>query len=146
MKSLILFFLIGLSSLTYVPEKAISYARKYCKNYNSKYINYEGYDSSNFVSQCLLEGGQDFDGCVGLETKGSFILIVSLRTCLIEKGWKLRIGKPKEFKAGYPFFDSESVMIATEVKDDYIKYCRHSVDLCDEKINPIHRQFKNKRL
>ena len=139
MKSLILFFLIGLSSLSYVPEKAISYARKYCDNYNTKYNYYEGYDGANFVSQWMVEGGQDFDNCVGLDSKCNFVLMINLRTCLIQKGWRTLIGRPKKFKAGYPFFGAESVMIATEVKDDYIKFCRHSMNRCDEKIT----EFEN---
>ena len=133
MKSLILFFLIGLS-LSYEPEKAIAYARKYCDNYNKQFYNYEGYDAANFVSQCLAEGGQDFNKCIGLDNKNSFILIINLRTCLIQKGWKASITMPKQFKGGYPFFGPDSVMIATEVKDNSITYCRHSKDSCDEKI------------
>ena len=87
----------------------------------------------------MAEGGQDFDKCVGLDSKGSFVLMVNLRACLIQKGWKTLIGRPKQFKAGYPFFGAESVMIATEVKDDYIKFCRHSMNRCDEKIT----EFEN---
>ena len=133
MKSLFLFCLIGLS-LSYDPEKAIAYARKYCDNYNKQFNYYEGYDAANFVSQCLAEGGQDFSECIGLDSKNSFVLMINLRTCLIKKGWKALIGTTKKFKAGYPFFSDDSVMIATEVKDNSIIYCRHSMNRCDEKI------------
>ena len=123
MKSLIIFFLIGLS-LSYDPNKAISYARKYCKSYNTAYDYYEGIDATNFVSQCLLEGGQKFDDCYGLDKKGSFRLLGNLKACLIQKGWKTRANSiPKQFKAGYPFIGHVSAMNATEIKTNYIKFC-----------------------
>ena len=44
---------------TYNRTSAISYADKYCINYNSKYNSYKGRggDCANFVSQCLYAGG-----------------------------------------------------------------------------------------
>ena len=130
MKSLILFFLIGLS-LSYNPEDAVSYARKYCKDYNSEYYHYDGVDGPNFVSQCLKAGGQDFDKCVGVDKKGAIPLLGNLKSCLIQKGWKTRANSiPKNFKPGYPFIGPASAMIATKVTNTSITFCRHSADTC----------------
>ena len=59
--------------------------------YNS-YSNYKDIygDNSNYISQCLIAGGQDFEKCVGVDSKGSIYLLGNLKTCLIQKGWKTR--------------------------------------------------------
>ena len=56
MKYIFLLIVTGLS-LSFNPKAAISYARKYCSNYNT---NYELYvytgatDLASYVSQCLV--------------------------------------------------------------------------------------------
>ena len=130
MKTIILFLIIGLS-LSYDPDKAVSYARQYCKKYNTDYKEYD-FDGTNFVSQCLIAGGQDFEKCVGVDNKGSIYLLANLKACLIQKGWKTRANSiPNKFKPGYPFIGASSVMIATDIKDDTITYCKHSSNTCD---------------
>ena len=68
MKNIILLVLIRLASLAYNPSAAVSYARKYCKNYNPQYSNYAslGGDCAHFVSLV-------FSGSMRLITKGSVL-------------------------------------------------------------------------
>ena len=133
MKILVLSLLICFA-LSYNPSKAISYARQYCKNYNSKYKNYAPYggDCANFVSQCLIAGGQKLSGCSGTDGYGTIPLVSNLRSCLSAKGWKYSQGVSKKFKAGYPFFSGNShAMISTSVSGSSLKYCGHTNDRCD---------------
>ena len=133
MKSII-FRLLIVSFTAYDTNKAISYARTYCKEYNKAYLKYDS-DSSNFVSQCLKAGGQDLNGCTGLDSKGSFQKVANLRTCLSTKKWKYQQGLPKQFKPGYPFFNGNSnAMIATAISGKTVTYCGHTNDRCDAKI------------
>ena len=132
MKSIILFLLIGLS-ISYNTLDAITYARKHCSSYNSAYENYQGSDNANFVSQCLIEGGQSLEGCVGLDNKGSIINVADLKSCLTQKGWKSQKGFTNKFKAGYPFFTNNmDAMLATVVTGKDIIFCGHTVDRCDK--------------
>ena len=131
MKS-ILFLLIGLS-ISYSTFDAIAYARRYCKVYNSDYDNYYGSDNANFVSQCLISGGQTLEGCIGLDSKGSIPNISDLKSCLTQKGWKSQIGYTNKFKAGYPFFTNNvDAMLATIVIEKDIRFCGHTGDRCDK--------------
>ena len=74
----------------YSTTKAINYAKKYCKNYNSAYNSYKGNvgDCANFVCQCLSEGGLDLSGCEFKDGKGMLFTCANLRSCLKTKGWK----------------------------------------------------------
>ena len=131
MKSIILLLLIGLS-ISYSTSEAIAYARGYCNIYNSAYENYYGSDNANFVSQCLIAGGQTLDGCIGIDNKGSIPNIADLKSCLTKKGWKSQIGYTHKFKAGYPFFtNNEDAMLATVVVGNEIRFCGHTKDRCD---------------
>ena len=131
MKSIILFLIIGLS-FSYNANDAISYARKYCKSYNTYYASYPGLDTANFVSQCLIAGGQTFDNCLGLDDKGSISNIANLISCLIKKGWKYQEGFTKKFLPGYPFFlRNNDAMLATDVSGKNITFCGHSTDRCN---------------
>ena len=130
----IIFCLLVCLALSYDTGKAISYARKYCKNYNKNYRNYRnsGGDCANFVSQCLIAGGQSLSGCSGLDPKGTLPLVSNLENCLSNKGWKKSTGKPGGFKAGHPFFiHNQHAMIATSVSGNSLKYCGHTTDRCD---------------
>ena len=133
MKLILLALLLGFS-LSYDASAAIKYARTYCKNYNSAYNNYRnsGGDCANFVSQCLIKGGQSLDGCAGRDGKGTLPLVSNLRSCLEKKGWHYTQGVSKKFKAGYPFFIGNShAMIATGVSGNRVTYCGHTNDRCD---------------
>ena len=130
MKSFIILLLIWFS-LSYNTANAISYAKKYCSHYNSKYKDYShsGGDCANFVSQCLIEGGLSLKGCSGLDSKGAIPYVPDLRSCLKQKGWHFTQGVSKKFKAGYPFFEGNShAMIATGVSGSTITYCGHTND------------------
>ena len=138
MKTIILFLLISLS-LTYNPDEAVKYARKYCKNYNPKYYDYTnlGGDCANFVSQCLIAGGFSFKGCVNVKPSGVIAGCTSLKNCLVKKGWKAYKERPNGFRGGYPMIkidESHSIM-ATEVNGNKVKYCGHTRNACDETLN-----------
>ena len=138
MKYIILSLLI-LYTLSYNPQKAIEYAKKYCRNYNDLYKNYKNYgcDCSNFVSQCLIAGGLDISNCIGLDEKGGIPKTTNLKACLTQKGWKSRVGKPNSFKPGYPFFKGDMhARIATGMDGNYVIYCDHKCeDTCNGRIN-----------
>ena len=139
MKYIILSLLI-LYVISYNSEKAIEYAKKYCRHYNDFYINYRdkgGCDCSNFVSQCLKEGGFDFSGCIGLDEKGSIPKTANLKACLTQKGWKSKVGLPKNFKPGYPFFKGDMhARIATGIDGKSVIYCDHKCeDTCNGRIS-----------
>ena len=137
MKVITFILLLGLS-ISYSTDAAVTYARKYCASYNPNYPNYIpiGGDSASFVSQCLIAGGQDFKGCINVKSKGIFEDIISLKNCLIQKGWKASTTRPPEFKAGYPMaaVGFNHIMIASSVKGDQIKFCSHSNDYCDKEL------------
>ena len=137
MKVIVLFLLVGII-LSYTPNKAVSYAKSYCRDYNPKYnnYNYKGGDCANFVSQCLTAGGQKFDGCKGKDDKGMIPKDGDLKSCLMSKGWKLSTTKPPKFKAGYPIFEKSfgRAAIATGVDGKTIIYCDHYGDVCDGKL------------
>ena len=138
MKAIIIILLFGIS-FSYNRTNAIKYAKKYC-NYRGPYYDYhyqrDG-ENANFVSKCLVAGGQKFDGCAGRDSKGMFLNIQNLKNCLLKKGWKKSISKHPEFKAGYPIFlkNIPHVMLATGFDSYYIIYCAHASDRCDAKID-----------
>ena len=136
MKILSLFLLICFI-YTYNPQKAIEYARRYCRNYNPHFTIYGRMgDCANFVSQCLVAGGQDLKGCNGINSRGMIEIVSYLETCLINKGWKKTTGINKDFKPGYPFFmHHQHAMIATSVNGNSIKFCAHTNDRCDASIS-----------
>ena len=58
MNYILLIILIG-AITSYNRNAAVSYAKKYCSNYNPNYRNYnpDGGDCANFFSQSLIAGG-----------------------------------------------------------------------------------------
>ncbi len=133
MKAVIFCLLVGLT-LTYNAGSAVSYARKYCRNYNPKYHNYasSGGDCANFVSQCLVAGGMSFSNCGGKDNKGMIPYVPNLENCLSNNGWKKSYGRNGSFRAGYPFFIPGShAMIATSVNGGSLTFCGHTNDRCD---------------
>ena len=81
MKLTLLIALMGLA-LSYNAGAAVAYATKHCKIYNENYNTYPGVDCANFVSQCLIAGGQSLSDCVGLDKKGAIPSINKLQSCL----------------------------------------------------------------
>ena len=133
MKVIILFSLLVIA-ITYDGNKAANYALKYCRNYNPYYNNYPGNDCSNFVSQCLRAGGQDFDGCSGKDNKGGIPRVTDLQNCLKKKGWKSASTRPSAFKRGYPLFlnNIPHGMIATQINPNSVNFASHSSDRCGD--------------
>ena len=121
--------------LCYNPSAAVEYARKYCQHYNPAYGNYanSGGDCANFVSQCLIAGGQSLDGCANIRTHGIIAGVTSLKNCLVKKGWKTSETRPPSFKAGYPmaYTNLKHITMATSVNGNIITYCGHTKDVCD---------------
>ena len=132
MKYIFLLSLLIGSSISYNAGKAIDYARKYCKKYNSNYKKYPNADCANFVSQCLIAGGENLSKCGGKDAKGAIPYVPNLRSCLEKLGWRSSVGVNKKFKAGYPFFEGKNhAMIATGVNGNKITYYGHTNDRCD---------------
>ena len=137
MKIIALLLLLGLA-LSYNPDAAVTYARKYCKNYNPNYPSYRnsGGDCANFVSQCLIAGGFSFSGCDNVKSSGVIAGVTSLRNCLKKKGWKVSTTKPASFRGGYPMAktDLSHAIMATSVGNK-ITYCGHTSDVCDRTLD-----------
>ena len=98
MKSSFLLLLILIQNIiSYDPNKAIAYAKKWAKSRNPKYHDYsnEGGDCANFVSQCLIAGGLITSDCYGNYGQGGTIPYVpNLEICLVQKGWKKATSMP----------------------------------------------------
>ena len=129
-----LFTLLIALSISYNGDNAVTYALKYCRNYNKAYNKYPGVDCANFVSQCLKAGGFDFSNCAGQDSKGMIINCGNLRNCLKNKGWKSASTRPAAFKKGYPFFlnDYSHVMLATKINSGSVSYAGHTNDRCGD--------------
>ena len=133
MKAILLLVLVGLA-LSYNPSAAVNYALNHCRNYNSAYNTYPGADCANFVSQCLIAGGQSLSGCSGLDSKGTLPAVSNLKTCLRNKGWSSSSTRPGSFIAGYPFFHNSysHAMIATSISGSKVYYAGHTNDRCGD--------------
>ena len=144
MKAIIIILLLGicLSYDFYYPIAAIKYALKYCKNYNPDYNNYKlRKDGANFVSQCMYNAGQSFDGCAGRDKKGMIRYAKDLKECLISKGWRTSSTKHLYFRPGHPVFIKSEYSIGypalcTGNDGKYIYISSHDPDLCDTRIEP----------
>ena len=85
------FFILSLcilGILSYDSGLAVDYANSYCDKRNPEFNDYTGSggDCANFVSQCLLAGGQDLSGCI-VDDRGCVINVGALEECLLSKGW-----------------------------------------------------------
>ena len=100
------FFILSLcllGILSYDPGSAVGYAMSYCDKRNPDFNDYTGVggDCANFVSQCLLAGGQDLSGC-SVDDRGCVINVGALEACLESKGWNSVVSDsvPDGFGAG----------------------------------------------
>ena len=87
-------------------------------------------DSVNFVTQCLIYGGQPLVGCT-LDNKGSIRGYNNFRECLEKNGWKYYRFMPPEFKVGYPVVYGHLVGIATYVNGTNVKVSTHTNGYCN---------------
>ena len=136
MKATIIILLLGFT-FSFNPGNSMKYALTYCNHYNPKYHYYKDRgEDAHFVSQCLVAGGQNFDGCNGRDGKGMILSVSNLKTCLLSKGWKSSDKKPASFKMGYPIFFKNCLhaMIATGFDGDNVVFCAHDRDRCNAKI------------
>ena len=137
---IIISFLIIAFSITYQPSEVVIYAKKYCDHYNTLYWSFPDNrqnDDANFVSQCLIAGGQKLDGCPNINKKGLISSPSNLRSCLIQKGWKSSKTMPPNFKAGYPMIklDLSHAIIASIISGSSIYYSAHSPNVCNRKLD-----------
>ncbi len=133
MKLVILFVLVALS-LSYNPSAAVNYALTYCRSYNPNYNRYPGADCANFVSQCLIAGGESLSGCGGKDGWGAIPYVPNLTACLSSRGWHSSSTRPGSFRAGYPFFMNayQHAMLATRVNSGSVNYAGHTNDRCGD--------------
>ena len=133
MKVTLLLVLLGFA-LSYNANAAVNYALAHWRNYNKKYNSYPGKDCANFVSQCLIAGGQSLSNCAGRDGKGAIPLVSNLKACLSKNHWKKSSTRPSSFKAGYPFFHNSysHAMIATKVNSGSVKFAGHTNDRCGD--------------
>ena len=138
MKKIIICILISLT-LSYNPSKAVSYAKKHCRAYNRNFYSYKGKggDCANFVSQCLMEGGENLKSCKGIISYydgKSIIRVKDLKLCLSHLGWKSSTKFPVGFKAGYPMIhtDNSHAIIAVSVNGKNVRFAAHTTDYCNQ--------------
>ncbi len=131
---IILFFLFAIIANCYNVQKALEYAQKYCNSTNEEYKFYKKDDSVNFISQCLIAGGESLEFCSNLDAKKAIFPLGNLLSCLNQIGWSSSKERPPDFKAGYLLVNQEQkfIAIATEVNNRFIKYCKHSENTCDK--------------
>ena len=133
MKLVLLLFLFALS-FQYNPDLAVNYAYAHCRNYNPNYMRYDGADCANFVSQCLIAGGETLSGCGGRDACGAIPYVPNLTSCLTQRGWKSSSTRPSSFRAGYPIFMNayQHAMLAVGVSSGGVSYAGHTNDRCGE--------------
>ncbi len=92
----------------YSADKAVSYADKYYKNYNTNYSNYNsiGGDCANFVSQCLHAGGVAMNSSWYWKSYGSrsssWSYCPDQRTYFAKKGTLIDNATAKNISKGNP--------------------------------------------
>ena len=134
MKNQIFILLICIFGIfSYNPKKAIKYAYTYCDKRNPNYADYSNKygDSPNFISQCLIEGGENFKG-FATDKYGAIIDTGVLEDYLKKNGWNYKSSSsiPSGFKPGGIIIDNRYAMIAVTENT----YAAHSKDKCGAKI------------
>lgn len=145
---------------SYTPEisqnhnrsSAISYARKYALNYNSKYKDFtdNGGDCTNFISQCLAAGNVPLSK-TWRPYSNTWIRVNELYYYLSRKS----IGTPASldntihegdilqfFSNPKSFFDHSSII--TKVLDNDLLYCCHTYDKLDFPLSEVYPIIYNK--
>ncbi len=135
----ILFFLLIIFSNCYNEQDAIDYAKQYCQNPNSNYKVYKD-DTANFISQCVIAGGESLDFCNNIDKYKSISQYYSLLGCLTNSlGWNYSSFRPSSFKAGHlvAIEETKFIGIVTEVNKDTITYCSHTTpkNVCNQILN-----------
>ena len=122
-----------LGILSYDSERAISYANTYWDKRNPDFGDYSNSfgDSPNFISQCLIAGGEDLSG-YETDKFGSIIKTSVLEKYLNDNGWNSETSSsiPNDFNAGGIIIDNSYAMIALTKTT----YAAHSNDKCGSKI------------
>ena len=126
------FFILSLcllGILSYDPGSAVNYAMTYCDKRNPAFNDYPGVDCANFVSQCLIAGGQDLSGC-SVDDKGCVINVGALEACLESKGWHSVVSDsvPDGFGAGGVITINDGGHAIIAVSDS--TFAAHTNDRC----------------
>ena len=137
MKIAIFFLLLGFSfSFNYDANEALKFDNQNCETYDED-IEMSNGSGANYVTQCLIAGGFEISNCL-TDENGNISNTENLSACLTQKGWKSSTSFPKQFKAGYPMILGSLSFIATEVKEEYIKYSSNSfISLCNESLGGV---------
>ena len=118
---------------SYDAERAISYANTYCDKRNPDFGDYSNDfgDSPNFISQCLIAGGEDLSA-YERDQYGSIISTDVLVRYLNENGWNSQSSSsiPDNFPPGGIIIDNRYAMIAITKTT----YAAHSNDKCGAQI------------
>ncbi|WP_310939873.1 amidase domain-containing protein [Clostridium sp. SHJSY1] len=132
-------------------DKIIKYARKYALNYNKSYKNFDntGGDCTNFVSQCLHEGGLPYS----LNWKPyttTWIRVNELYYYALKIGFNstdfsaMNTSDIIQFHSIKKGFFSHSGIISEILPNNDCLYCCHSFDKLDYPLSEVYPLFYNK--
>ena len=135
MKAILIFLLLDLTlTSSYKREMAVKSVDKYYDNIKESESNKvtlpKNEESANFVSQCMFEAGQDFEGCSQRDKDGKFKSSYDLKECLKSKGWRKAKKGEKPIK-GNPIFMKDGKTIVSSMiigMDGFIK--GHQINCC----------------
>lgn len=132
---------------------AVSYARKYALNYNENYnsFNENGGDCTNYVSQCLKEGGLSHT-TLWKPYSNSWIRVNELYNFIVKKGYgkeikfkdSFKVGSIIQFYSNEKGFYSHSGIITQVLGNGDCLYCCHSYDKLDYPLSQIYPFFYDK--
>ncbi len=147
MKAIIFLVLVTLSICDYDLKKAVYYAKDNCEFYNSTYKFSKSNEPSNFISQCLIAGGQSLEDCSNRMGNGVIKGTSSLIQCLMQHKWIEYELLPRSIKPGWIVTDkqkSQFIGIITDINGG-IKYCSHgdiySQFSCDEPLEKTYEEL-----
>ena len=136
MKAILIFLLLDLTlTSSYNREMAVKSVDKYYNNTKKSESNKvtlpKNEESANFVSQCMFEAGQDFEGCSQRDKDGKFKSSYDLKECLKSKGWRKAKKGEKPIKGNPAFMkDNEGKIIYSYIigKEGFIN--RNKINCC----------------
>jgi len=124
MKSVLLLLLFT-TIISYNPDEALKYAMRWWNGRNSQYNDYGGNDCANFVSQCLIAGGLNLNGCAQ-DNRGTVPSVNNLKSCLTSKGFKAYSSLPRGFRAGYPVIFPGHATLCSRITGSTVFVAAHS--------------------
>lgn len=141
------------SSLNPNKSLAISYARKYALNYNSKYedFNDRGGDCTNFISQCLAAGNIPLSK-TWKPYSNTWLRVNELYYYLMRKGFgtpatledNIHEGDILQFFSNPKGYFAHSGIITQLIDNNDMLYCCHSYDKLDFPLSEVYPILYNK--